>query len=83
MLLQSDGEEIELLAALPTAWPAGAVQGLRARGGFMVDIAWRDGRLDYARIRADRAGTHRVRYRDETTEVAFGTGQDVVLRYRD
>jgi alpha-L-fucosidase 2 len=82
MLLQSDGEEIELLPALPPAWPAGTVQGLRARGGFTVDIAWRDGRLDHARIRAHRAGTHRVRYHDETTEVGFAAGEEVVVGYR-
>jgi alpha-L-fucosidase 2 len=82
MLLQSDGEEIELLPALPAAWPDGAVRGLRARGGFTVDIAWRDDRLDHARIRPDRAGTHRLRYGEETTEVALAAGEDVVVRYR-
>jgi alpha-L-fucosidase 2 len=82
MLLQSDGEEVELLPALPAAWPDGAVRGLRARGGFTVDIAWRDGRLDHARIRPDRAGIHRLRYREETAEVAFAAGEDVAVRYR-
>jgi alpha-L-fucosidase 2 len=83
MLLQSDGEEIELLPALPAVWRAGAVRGLRARGRFTVDLAWRDGRLDHARIRPDRTGIHRVRYRDQTDEIAFVAGEDIILRYRD
>jgi alpha-L-fucosidase 2 len=61
LLLQSHGGELSLLPALPRAWPAGAVTGLRARGGLIVDITWRDGRLAEARVQADRAGICRLR----------------------
>ncbi len=54
--------EIELLPALPSAWPEGFVRGLRARGGFEVDIEWRDGQLTQAVIRAARGGHAQLRY---------------------
>ncbi|MEU8301278.1 glycoside hydrolase family 95 protein [Micromonospora sp. NPDC048909] len=80
MLLQSDGEEVEILPALPATWHNGSVRGLRARGGFTVDITWRDGRLHHARIRSARTAASRVRYGDETIEVAFTPGDEVAVR---
>ena len=64
MLLQSHDGEIHLLPALPGAWPAGSITGLRARGGIEVDVVWRDGRLAAATLRADSAMRCQVRHRD-------------------
>jgi alpha-L-fucosidase 2 len=61
MLLHSHEGEINILPALPKAWPAGEVKGLRARGGVTVDITWKDGRATEAVLRSDRTREHRVR----------------------
>lgn len=61
MLMQSVGDEIRVLPALPNAWGSGSVRGLRARGGFGVDTTWSDGRLGSATIRSDLGGRLRVR----------------------
>lgn len=45
MLLQSHGDRIELLPALPEAWHSGMVSGLKARGNFIIDMAWKEGKV--------------------------------------
>ncbi len=61
MLLQSHAGEIDLLPALPAAWPTGQVRGLRARGGFTVNIDWQEGRLVRAVIESGNGGLCRLR----------------------
>jgi alpha-L-fucosidase 2 len=61
MLLHSHEGEINILPALPKAWPAGEVKGLRARGAVTVDLAWKDGRATQAILIADKAREHRLR----------------------
>jgi len=62
MLMQSHAGEIQLLPALPSAWPTGSVKGLCARGGFEVDIAWEEGVLTMVTIHSKSGQPVRVTY---------------------
>jgi alpha-L-fucosidase 2 len=79
MLMQCSGGEILLLPALPSAWPTGSIQGLRARGACTVDIAWRDGKLDHATLSGAIAGARTVRCGTRRAEVRLRPGRPVRL----
>jgi len=76
MLAQSQMGYVHLLPALPTAWPVGSVKGLRVRGGYEVDIEWRDGNLTRAVIRnvSSLSDECAIRYKDLTTKIAVPKG---------
>ncbi len=84
MLVQSQADEIQLLPALPKAWPTGSVKGLRARGAFEVDIQWKDGKLTGATIRSVGGNACKVRYGGKVTDLSVKPGQalsiDATLR---
>jgi len=79
MLIQSHSGEIHLLPALPSAWPEGTVKGLKARGGFEVDIEWKNGQLQKAEIRSVLGRTCSIRYGDKEVELTTETGMNYEL----
>ncbi|MBN2128617.1 MAG: glycoside hydrolase family 95 protein [Sedimentisphaerales bacterium] len=78
MLLQSHDGTVHLLPALPAAWKDGSVSGLRARGGFLVDIAWHNGQVASYRIEATRRATLKLRAGDQSIQRDMNPGE--VLR---
>ncbi|OCT11362.1 alpha-L-fucosidase [Paenibacillus pectinilyticus] len=82
MLLQSHRDEILLLPALPKAWRDGRVSGLRARGGFEVEIVWRDGQLQEAVLLATQDSLCSIRS-ESSLAITRVNGDDMVLVAND
>ncbi len=61
MLMQSHDGAVHLLPALPSSWKKGKVEGLKARGGFVVGISWEEGKMTKAAIESTIGGTLRIR----------------------
>jgi alpha-L-fucosidase 2 len=73
MLVQEDAGEIRLLPALPSAWPTGSVTGIRARGGFEIDLSWNSGRIERVKVRSLLGEPLRLRRGDSQRTVARTT----------
>ena len=79
MLLQSQSGFIQLLPALPRAWPEGAVTGLCARGGFEVGLKWQAGKLLSATVHSITGTACQVRYGERAVALTLTPGSTRVL----
>jgi alpha-L-fucosidase 2 len=79
-LLQSHAGEISLLPALPVTWKNGSVTGLRARGGFEVNMEWKDGKLTRAEIKSLLGNPCVVRTNGKTTNYTPAKGETIIIK---
>jgi alpha-L-fucosidase 2 len=79
-LLQSHAGEISLLPALPPSWKDGSVTGLRARGGFEVNIEWKDGKLTKSEIKSLLGNPCVVRANGKTQNYTPAKGETIVVQ---
>ena len=79
LLVQSYGGEIQFLPALPAAWPSGKITGIRARGGFEVDLEWSEGKVIRAKIHSHAGQPLKVRSGSEVANFDFAKGKSITL----
>jgi alpha-L-fucosidase 2 len=81
MLLQSHQGYIELLPALPVEWPEGEVKGMVTRGGFVVDMRWKNGEIITAKIYARNGGSCKIKYRDSLKSLETSAGKSYEVKF--
>jgi len=79
-LIQSHAGEISLLPALPPSWKDGSVTGLKARGGFEVNIEWKNGKLTKSEIKSLLGNPCVVRVNGKTTNYTPAKGETIVIQ---
>ena len=79
MFLQSHADEIEILPALPSQWKDGAIEGICARGGFVIDLKWSNGKLATIRVLSNHGKECLLRYGKLTRKIKLKAGQSITL----
>ena len=80
MLMQSDGENIELLPALPEAWNEGSIKGIKARGNYTINLSWKNRKVTRAEITSNKDGALTVKYNGKLKVIKFKKGNTKVLK---
>ena len=80
MLMQCDGETMNLLPALPQEWQAGEIRGLKARGNYGVSLAWNKGKLTQATINSKNEGNLTILYNGKQKILTFKAGETKTIR---
>lgn len=80
MLMQCDGETMDLLPALPREWKAGEMKGLKARGNYGVSLAWNNGKLTRATITSKNDGNLTVNYNGKQKVLTFKAGETKIIK---
>lgn len=80
MLMQSDGETMYLLPALPEAWKNGEITGIKARGNYEVSLRWKNGKVNKATITCQKAGNLTIYYNGKQQKLSFGKGETKIVK---
>ena len=80
MLMQSDGETMYLLPALPEAWKNGEITGIKARGNYEVSLRWKNGKVNKATITCQKAGNLTINYNGKQQKLSFGKGETKIVK---
>ena len=80
MLMQCDGDTMELLPALPEPWKDGEINGLKARGNYSVDLVWKDGKVKQAKVTSLLGGKLTVQYNGKKQVLTLKKGKSKILK---
>ena len=80
MLMQCDGEKMELLPALPDAWKEGCITGIKARGNYTINLRWKDKKVTKAEITSHEGGNLAVAYNGKEKIIKFKERETKILK---
>ena len=80
MLMQCDGDTMELLPSLPEAWNTGEINGIKARGNYKIDLSWKNRKVVKAKITSHQAGVLTVCYNGKQKKLHFKAGETKTVK---